>query len=162
MALGVSIFSLMTVAYAGEHAHFAAFFDTGKNKNFVFPAIVEGDHIESDMVALGADMMLFAHSAGIQNGDVWSVQNDSLREVDGVYQDFGLNCQLSLNVSPFKVGGLCSVFMSGHEGEAQEKVKHLIKSQVLKDEVVWYKVFEDKEHGVSGYFMRETAVDFNH
>ena len=149
-----------TASIAGEHAHFAAFFNNGSHADFSFPETVVGDNVEQDMMKLGAEMMIFAHSAGIKNGDVWSLQNDTLREVKGAFQDFGVGCELSMHVSPlFKLGGLCSVYMSG---AGAEKTKKIIHSRTVAKEVVWYRIFEDKGNGVAGYFMRETAADFNH
>ncbi len=149
-----------TATIAGEHAHFAAFFNNGSHAGFSFPETVVGDNVEQDMIKLGAEMMIFAHSAGIKNGDVWSLQNNTLREYNGKFQDFGVGCELSMDVKPsFKVGGLCSVYMSGAGGE---KTKKIIAPRNVEKEVVWYKIFEDKEHGLAGYFMRETAADFNH
>jgi hypothetical protein len=158
MLSGLMLLQMMP-AQAGEHAHFAAFFDNGSHANFSFPATVNGDNVEQDMAKLGAEMMIFAHSAGIKNGDVWTLQNDTLRDVGGEFQDFGLDCKLSLKAGPFTVAGLCSVFMSG---DGKSKSKSFIRPMVVKDEVVWYKIFEDKDHGLAGYFMRETAADFNH
>ncbi|MDX8386932.1 MAG: hypothetical protein R8M46_00155 [Ghiorsea sp.] len=155
---GLMLFNMQAVQ-AGEHAHFAAFFDNGSNKSFAFPTVINGDNVEQDMLKLGAEMMIFAHSAGIKNGDVWTLQNDTLREVGGEFQDFGLDCKLSMKLGPFKVAGLCSVFMTG---AANSKTKTFIKPMLVEKEVVWYKLFEDKENHLAGYFMRETAADFNH
>ncbi|MDX8382817.1 MAG: hypothetical protein R8M45_01970 [Ghiorsea sp.] len=52
--------------------------------------------------------------------------------------------------------------MAEYDGDRQEKVRQSIKPMTLKHEVVWYKVFEDKKHGVAGYFMLETAADFKY
>jgi len=154
--------AVVHVAHAGEHAHFAAFFKNTSKADFVFPAVVKGDNIERDLRSMGADMLIFAHSAGIKNGDVWSVQNDTLREVSGTFRDLGIDCELSLKTSPFNVSGLCATYMSGHEGEGQERVSQPILSAPIKARLVWYKVYDDNEHGVAGYFMREIAADFNH
>lgn len=159
ITMASTMFLSVSNVSAGEHAHFAAFFNNMTQKGFSFPDVVRGDQIEQDMGKLGGELMIFAHSAGIKNGDVWTLQNDTLREMNGELQDFGMDCKLSLKVTPFKVAGVCSVFMSG--GGA-ERTKQLIKPIVIQDEVVWYKVFEDKHNGLAGYFMRETAADFNH
>lgn len=152
------MFAGVPIATAGEHAHFAAFFNNGTNSAFAFPPTVQGDQIEKDMSRHGAEMMIFAHSAGIRDGDVWTLQNDTLRDVNGELHDFGLDCKLSLKSKPFHVAGLCSVFMTG---SGSEKSRQIIKAIAIKDQVTWYKVFEDKKHGLAGYFMRETAADFN-
>ncbi|MDQ6988597.1 MAG: hypothetical protein Q9M19_01850 [Mariprofundaceae bacterium] len=164
LLLAVSFSALMllqvTAVKAGEHAHMAAFFNNGSNANFKFPAVIKGDNVEQDMLKLGAEMMIFAHSAGIHDGDVWSLQNNTLREVEGKFRDFGVGCELSLRKPPFKVGGLCSVFMSQDAGA--QKTRNIIAPMLIKDEVVWYRIFKDDKNGVAGYFMRETAADFNH
>ncbi len=159
VVLAVGIMNV-TAAQAGEHAHFAAFFNNGSNASFAFPATVVGDNVEQDMMKMGAEMMIFAHSAGIKNGDVWSLQNNTLRDVKGVFQDFGVGCELSMTLPPMKVGGLCSVFMSDAAGSG--KTKQIITPMVIAKEVVWYKIFEDKTHGLAGYFMRETGETIEH
>lgn len=143
-------------AQAGEHAHFAAFFNNGSNASFAFPAQVVGDNVEADMMKMGAEMMIFAHSAGIKNGDVWTLQNDTLREVGGEFKDFGVGCELSLKTAPSVVAGLCSVYMSA------SKNKNVVKPTTIAKELVWYKVFEDSANGVAGYFMRETGETIEH
>jgi len=149
--------SIPSAANAAEHVRMITFFDDGTHSNLVYPDAVKGHNIEQHMLNLGADMMLFAQSAAIRNGDVWSVQNDTLREDNGVFKDFGVNCELSLNANPFKIAGLCAVFMSG---SGHDKVKLLVKPTLIKDHSVWYKIFEDKEHGLAGYLVREDAPDF--
>ena len=155
-AVATMMVAVTSVAHAGEHAHFAAFFNNGSNKAFAFPDQIVGDNVEQDMMKLGAEMMIFAHSAGIKSGDVWTLANDTLREVGGEFKDFGVGCELSLKTGPFQVGGLCSVYMSS------TKNKNLIKPMEIAKEVVWYKVFEDKADGVAGYFMRETGETVGH
>lgn len=163
--LSFSLLALLMVwgsnsAYAGEHAHFAAFFDpTG---TVAFPDEVKGDDIEGPLKALKAEMMVFAHSAGVKDGDVWSLQNNTLRDMNGELVDLGLGCQINIKVQPYVVQGLCSVFMNGHEGAGQEKAKSMISAKDIGSMLVWHKIFEDKDHGIVGYFMRETAADFNH
>ena len=160
LILAAFLFLASTAASAGEHAHFAAFFDpSGKA---ALPDEVKGDDIESTLKKLGAEMMIFAHSAGVKDGDVWSLQNNTLREFDGKFVDLGADCQLTLKLKPYVVQGLCSVFMNGHDGAGQEKAKSVINAKDIETLLVWHKVFEDKEHGIVGYFMRETAADFNH
>jgi len=160
MSFSALLLLQVSVANAGEHAHFAAFFNNGSQASFSFPAKVVGDNIEQDMLKMGAEMMIFAHSAGIKDGDVWSLQNNTLRDIGGSFHDFGVGCELSLRVPPMNVGGLCKVFMSSDTGHV--KSLSVISPTLVKDEVVWYKIFEDSKHGVAGYFMREIAVDFNH
>ncbi len=162
--LSLTFFALLsmaaTAASAGEHAHFAAFFDpSGKA---AFPDEVKGENIEGPMKALKAEMMVFAHSAGVKDGDVWSLQNNTLRDMNGELVDLGIGCQINIKVKPYTVQGLCSVFMNGHEGAGQEKAKSVISAKDVETMLVWHKIFQDKDHGIVGYFMRETAADFNH
>lgn len=145
----------MPVAYAGTHVHFAAFFATKGPGSVNYPDTVKGDDIEGPMVKQGAEMMLFAHSVSIKDGDILNLQNDTLRSSgSGDFDDFGLNCQISMKVGgDMGVGGLCEIFVT------KGKQNQIIKPTPIKEELVWYKVFEDKEQGVAGYFMKESGAD---
>jgi len=144
-------------ADVGIHSHFAAFFDDGKNANLVFPETVSGDDIEGPMLKIGAEMMLFTHSVNIHDGDVLNLQNDTLRETsDGTFKDFGLNCALTVHTAgSWTIGGSCKSFITGNN----EGV-HVVKDVHAPEFLVWYKVFEDKEQGTAGYFMREKGEDY--
>jgi len=151
------IFGLsMPMAYAGTHVHFAAFFATKGPGSVNYPDTVKGDDIEGPMMKQGAEMMLFAHSVSVKDGDILNLQNDTLRSkgAGGEFDDFGLNCQISMKVDDsMGVGGLCEIFVT------RGKENHVIKPTPIKEQLVWYKVFEDKEQGVAGYFMKETGAD---
>jgi len=143
-------------ADTGTHVHFAGFFNNGTQAGFSFPDTVVGDDIEEPMAKNGAEMMLFAHSVSIQDGDVLSLQNDTLREVDGAFKDFGLNCQITMHTAgDWNVSGRCETFITGN-GENNQ----MILPVSVPKQLVWYKVFEDKEQGVAGYFMKEHGADF--
>ena len=155
-----SSFGALNIAQAapGTHVHFAAFFSNGTQANFKFPATVVGDDIEKPMVEKGAEMMLFAHSVSIHDGDVLNLQNDTLREMsDGTFHDFGLNCQITMRTeSKWTVSGMCQTFLTG---EAQNN--QIILPVSIPKQLVWYKVFEDQDQGMAGYFMKEKGQDFS-
>ncbi|MDQ6974608.1 MAG: hypothetical protein Q9M10_06955, partial [Mariprofundaceae bacterium] len=95
-------------------------------------------------------------SVSIHDGDVISLQNDTLRELDGGFKDFGLNCQITIHTqNHWQVSGMCETFITG-----KEKNNHLIMPTTIPKQLVWYKVFEDKEQGMAGYFMKEKGQDF--
>jgi len=143
-------------ATPGTHAHFAAFFNNGSHADFSFPDTVVGNAIEPLMHKKGGEMMLFAHSVAIQDGDVFSIQNDILREVEGSFQDFGLNCQITIHTQKiWEVSGMCEKFLVG-KGKSNQS----IMPTAISKQLIWYKIFEDKEHGMAGYFMKEKGQDF--
>jgi len=144
---------------AGEHAIFQVFFNEGSKP---FPDTVEGKHISEQMHNQGFDMMLNAQSAGLHNGDVWSLQNNTLRHLDdGSLLDFGVGCNLLMQVSPkVKAGGICNIYI-GKDGEADTKSMHIVKSPEIRSETTWYKVFEDKKHGIAGYMTHEVSDLFH-
>ncbi len=145
-----------TTAWAGEHVHFAAFFSTNGPGSVSYPDTVKGDAIEGPMLKRGAEMMLFAHSVSIKDGNVISLQNDTLRaDKSGDFKDFGLDCQLTLHTGGgMTVGGVCNVFVT------QGKKMHAVPTRKITQPLVWYKVFEDKDQGVAGYFMMEHGADY--
>lgn len=138
------------IAHAGKgtHVHFAAFLGKGSE----YPDVIKGDDIEGPLLQKGAEMMLFAHSASIQDRDVLNLQNDTLRsDENGDFKDYGLNCQVSmLTATDWKVAGFCEVFFTG-----DSRHKQLIRPTAIPEQLIWYKVFEDKEEGVAAYFMKE-------
>ncbi|MDQ7001615.1 MAG: hypothetical protein Q9N02_02860 [Ghiorsea sp.] len=156
LGLTVVCMGMTTAQAAPTHVHFAAFFHTGSEASISFPNTVVGDDIEGPMVKNGSEMMLFAHSISIQDGDVLSLQNDTLREVGGSFKDFGLNCQLTIHTSSqWNVSGMCETFFTG-----DEKNNQIVLPVSIPEHLIWYKVFEDKKQGVAGYFMKEQGKVF--
>ncbi len=143
-------------AWAGDHVHFAAFFSTNGPGSVNYPDTVKGDAIEGPLLKRGAEMMLFAHSVSLKDGDIISVQNDTLRaDKSGDFKDFGLDCQITVHTQGgMTVGGMCNVFVT------KGKVMKVLPVQKIGEPLVWYKVFEDKAQGVAGYFMMEHGADY--
>ncbi len=153
--LSVLLLPAMAWGGAGAHAHFAAFFNNGTNSSLVFPDTVKGDDIEGPMLKMGAEMMLFTHSISIHNGDVLNLQNDTLRDTGNGFKDFGLDCALTIDTAgDWTISGQCKSFIDGEKSNV-----HIIKAHT-PEFLVWYKVFEDKEQGTAGYFMREKGKDY--
>jgi len=156
MAAWLGFSAVAQAGATGTHVHFAAFFNNGTQAGFSFPNTVVGDDIEAPMVEKGAEMMLFTHSVSIKNNDVLNLQNDTLREVGGAFKDFGLNCQITMHTGgDWNVSGMCETFITG-EG----KNNQVILPITIPKQLIWYKVFEDKDQGVAGYFMKEQGADF--
>ncbi|HIP06513.1 MAG TPA: hypothetical protein EYG66_01395 [Mariprofundaceae bacterium] len=65
-----------------------------------------------------------------------------------------------MKIDPVKAGGLCNVFTGQHDSE-NVKSTHVVKSIVVESEATWYKVFDDKEHGIAGYMTHEFSDLFN-
>ncbi len=157
MAALLAAMLIAPAARAGEHVHLAAFFSTHGPGSVQFPATVKGDDIEGALAPKGAELMLFAHSVSLMDGDVISVMNDTLRSQGNKgFGDFGMDCQLSVKTQGgMKVGGLCNVFVTAG------KEQFIIKPTPIADQLVWYKLLEDAKQGVAVYFMREVGADIN-
>ncbi len=139
----------------GLHLHFAAFFSTNGPGTVQYPARVPGEDIEAALAQRGAELLLFAHSVSIKDGDVITVANDTLRAEGGALQDFGLDCHLTVHRKPeLAAGGLCNVFVT------TTKQKLVVPEQPIRERLVWVKVFEDSRQGVAGYIMAEEGADF--
>ncbi len=138
------------LAFAGEHSIFSVFVNTG---NQTFPDTLEGKGVAEVMSKNGFDIMLTSRTAGLENGDVWAVQSDTLREKGGKLQDFGVTCNFVMQKTPsVSAKGLCNVFSGVHEEEGTKTV-HIVKSPEMKSNAIWYKVFEDKENKIAGYII---------
>ncbi len=147
-----------TSADAAEHARLQIFFSQG---NTAFPDKVEGKHIEEKMRKQGFDIMLSTQSTGLQNGDVITVQSNTLRQMDGKFIDFGVDCSITTKIKPISVAGLCYVHL-GEEGVEGTKSTHIVKSPAIESETVWHKVFEDKKGGIAGYVSKGASGLFAH
>jgi hypothetical protein len=131
----------------GTNVHFAAFFSSGGPGSVNFPDAVKGDDIQASLMKKGAEMMLFAQSSSVKDGDVLNVQNDTLRSTAAGFKDIGLDCHIMVKSDPgIRIIGQCGVHMA-------KKKKHTIPFTPIGDRLVWHKVFEDKKQGVAGYFM---------
>ncbi|MDQ6961984.1 MAG: hypothetical protein Q9M28_05580 [Mariprofundaceae bacterium] len=139
----------------GTHVHIAVLFIDKGALNESFPAELVGDDIEGALKGK-AELMTFAHSANILNGDVLNIQNDTLRFNDAKeMEDYGINCSLSMSVASgsWTTAGLCKVFLSGKD----KQVTHIIPSVSFKKSLVWYKLFEDKANHIIAYSMKESG-----
>lgn len=138
----------------GTHAHVAVFFVDKSAQGESFPAEIQGDDIEGPLRGK-AELMTFAHSANIKDGDVLNIQNDTLRFNEaGTMEDYGINCSLSMAAKgTWTMAGLCKVFLSGKDKTAT----HIIPSIQLKKSLIWYKLFEDKKNHVVAYTMKESG-----
>jgi len=138
----------------GTYLHFAAFFSTNGPGTVQYPDRVPGEDIEGALLKKGAEMLLFAHSVSIKDGDVITIANDTLREKGSSYADFGLDCQFTVHDRPvLRVGGLCNIFVT------DKKHAIVIKPVEIRKRLVWIKVFEEKAQGVAGYLMAEEGAD---
>ncbi|RME84425.1 MAG: hypothetical protein D6771_04520 [Zetaproteobacteria bacterium] len=143
-------------AHAGKgvHFHFAAFFSTNGPGTVSYPDRVPGEDIEAALLKRGAEMLLFAHSVSVKDGDVITVANDTLRGGGSAFQDFGLDCNLAVKGgAELAIGGVCNVFVT------DKKHKLVFKPVPVRERLVWIKIFEDKAQGVAGYVMAEEGAD---
>lgn len=148
------LWALPAHAGKGMHFHFAAFFSTNGPGTVQYPERVPGEDIEAALLKRGAEMLLFAHSVSVKDGDVLTIANDTLREGGSAYQDFGLDCNLAVRRAPaLAISGLCNVFVT------DKKHKVMIKPVEIRERLVWVKIFEDKAQGVAGYVMAEEGAD---
>lgn len=147
-------------SHIDSHVHMTAWFKNPGHESFKFPDVIRGE--ESDLfdgMGDSADFLVLTQTTGIEDGDVLNIQNDVLRVNDetGEMEDFGLNCQLSMSTSGefWSLAGKCDVFLPGL---GSGRSKGFIRPFPLKEEVVWYKVWESEETGVAVYFFKETAA----
>jgi len=144
-------------AFAGEHAMFQIFFSKGTH---TFPATVSGKYIEQKMRDQGFDIMISTQSASLKDGDVWTLQTNTLRLMDKVLVDFGVECHLSMKTHPIKTAGLCKVHM-GPASDKNSSTSHIITAIEIKNPDLWHKLFEDKKNGIAAYMSKETSNMFN-
>lgn len=146
------------------HANIAAFHKVHGQESFKYPAQIPGADIIAALQGK-AQYIFLNHTAGLKDGDVIVIGNDVLRESDGKFEDFGVDCQLSVHLSgsgaetsALSLGGMCEVlFVDKNHREIEHKL--MIKPTDVQPGKGWILLYDDAEDGIAIYADVEIGLE---
>jgi len=107
-----------------------------------------------------AQMLAYAHTTGVKDGDVLMATTDILRGNETSAEDFGVDCQLFLHVKndeDVSVGGLCTVEVYDISHAKQVSAKVIIKSMPVHSH--WTLVGWDDQDHIAIYVNEEVGTE---
>jgi len=107
-----------------------------------------------------AQFISINHTAGLKDGYVMTLSNDVLREGDGDFEDFGVDCQLSVHIKGTDVtlAGMCQILLIDQDHREIEH-KGIIKPVTMKSGVDWQLIYYDAEDGIAVYADEEVGLE---
>jgi len=141
------------------HVNVAIFHKLHGQEGFTYP-----DHITSSDILHAlegkAQFISINHTAGLKDGDVMTLSNDVLREGDGDFEDFGVDCQLSVHVkgSDVTLAGMCQILLVDQDHREIEH-KGVIKPVTMKSGADWQLIYYDVEDGIAVYADEEVGLE---
>ncbi len=141
------------------HVNIAIFHKLHGQDDFQYPEYIDKDQILQATQGK-AQFIAISHTAGLKDGDVMTIANDVLREGAGDFEDFGVDCQLSLHIqgSDVSLAGICQILMIDQDGREIEH-KGIIKSIAMKSGVDWQLLYYDAEDGIAVYADEEIGLE---
>jgi len=137
------------------HVNIALFHKLHGQEAFKYPQHIASHDILS-AVAGKAQFISINHTAGLKDGDVITIANDVLRDDDGAFEDFGVDCQIAIHIKETSVAasGMCEILMVDQDGREIEH-KGIIKPAQLESGKDWVLVYNDLEDGIAVYIDEE-------
>jgi len=141
------------------HVNIAAFHKLHGQEGFKYPEHITGSDILHALQGK-AQFIFINHTAGLKDGDVIMVANDVLREEDGHFADFGVDCQMSVHLkgNDVSLGGLCEVLMLDQNHREIEH-KLFIKPVTMQPGKGWVLLYNDEEDGIAIYADTEFGLE---
>jgi len=140
------------------HVNIAIFHKLHGHEAFNYPASIAGSDI---LNALKADTQYIAinHTAGLKDGDVIMISSDVLRSDAGKFEDFGVDCQMSIMIQQqITLAGICQILMMDQDGREIEH-KGMVKPFVMKAGGGWQLIYSDTEDGIAIYASEEIGLE---
>ena len=141
------------------HVNIAIFHKLHGHDDYKYPEYI--DKVEILHATQGkAQFIAISHTAGLKDGDVMTISNDILREGDSAFDDFGVDCQLTLHIkgSDVSLAGMCEILMIDQDGREIEH-KGIIKPIIMKSGADWQLIYYDAEDGIAVYADEEVGME---
>ncbi|MDQ6955127.1 MAG: hypothetical protein Q9M20_06750 [Mariprofundaceae bacterium] len=141
------------------HVNIAIFHKLHDHEGFTYPKNIASDDI-LHATAGKAQFIALTHTAGLKNDDVIMLSNDVLREGDGDFEDFGVDCQLSVHIkgSDVTLAGMCELLMMDQDGREIEH-KGIIKPVTIHSGAAWVLIYYNAEDGIAVYADEEVGLE---
>jgi len=149
----------ITGGVKAPHVNIAIFHKLHGHDDFQYPKHIDKADILHAMQGK-AQFITIAHTAGLKDGDVMTISNDVLREGDGDFEDFGVDCQLAVHIkgSEVSLAGMCEMLMMDQDGREIEH-KGIVKPAIMEPGVDWQLIYYDEEDGIAVYADEEVGLE---
>jgi len=148
----------VTGGVKAPHVNIAVFHKLHGQESWTYP-----DHVKrGDILHVldgKAQFVSINHTAGLKDGDVIVIGNDVLREEEGNFEDFGVDCQLTVHIEAqdVRLSGMCEILMVDQNHREIEH-KGIIKSMTMHAANDWQLIYHDEEDGIAVY--ADEAIGF--
>jgi len=149
----------VTGGVKAPHVNIAIFHKLHGQDAFVYPASITSADILHALDGK-AQFISINHTAGLKDGDVITLSNDVLREEGGAFEDFGVDCQLSVHVKGADVvlSGMCEILMvDQHHREIEHR--GMVKPFTMHGGGDWQLIYYDAEDGIAVYADEEVGLE---
>ncbi|MDX8392010.1 MAG: hypothetical protein R8K53_05505, partial [Mariprofundaceae bacterium] len=123
------------------HVNIAIFHKLHGQEGFSYPEHIAKADILHAMDGK-AQFISINHTAGLKDGDVLTIGNDVLREGAGDFEDFGVDCQLSVHIKAEDVSlaGMCQILIVDQDNREIEH-KGIIKPYTMHAGSDWELIY---------------------
>ena len=133
------------------HVNIAIFHKLHGQEGFQFPKNIHAMSILQGLKGK-AQFISINHTAGLKDGDVISIASDVLRDDDGTFEDFGVDCQFSVHIKDedVSIGGMCQIMLVDQSGRVIEH-KGFVKPVVMHAGEDWQLIYYNAKDGIAVY-----------
>jgi len=141
------------------HLNIAAFHKLHGQESFNYPKEIDKKGILSTLDGK-AQFIFMNHTSGLKDGDVITVSSDVLRDNAGSFDDFGVDCQLSVHLKnkALSLAGICEFLMVDQDNREIQH-KGIIKPIPLTTAGSWTLIYYDEEDGIAIYADNEFGLE---
>jgi len=149
----------VTGGVKAPHVNIAAFHKLHGQEGFESPDNIAAHNILHALQGT-AQFIFLNHTAGLKDGDVITIANDVLREAAGHFEDFGVDCQLSVHINGEDVtlSGLCEFLMVDKDHREIEH-KGIVKPTLMHPGKDWVLLYDNVEDGIAIYADEEIGIE---
>lgn len=140
------------------HVNIAVFHKLHGHDDFSYPKEVASGNILEAMQGK-AQFIFLNHTSGLKDGDVISVATDVLRDQAGDFEDFGIDCQMTVHLKGNAVlSGICQILMLDQDGREIEH-RAIVKPTTLASGKGWVLIYDDEEDGIAIYADENVGLE---
>jgi len=149
----------ITGGVKAPHVNIAVFHTLHGKEGYAYPDHI-ADHDILKALQGKAQYIFMNHTAGLKDGDVISVATDVLRDTNGEFEDFGVDCQMTVRLAAqaVQISGICEVLLVDQDGRQIEH-KMVLSPTVLKEANGWELLYFNAEDGIAIYASEEVGLE---
>lgn len=141
------------------HINIAIFHKLHGSNAFIYPKLIEKANIINAM-ADNAQFISINHTAGLKDGDVITIANDILRDAAGSFEDFGVDCQMTVRIKEeiITLAGVCQLLMVDQD-HREIAHKGVIEPFQMDPSKAWTLIYYNDEDGIAVYADEEVGLE---